>query len=389
MGKLDVLKSILTQPTAPFRECYVMAAIEQILNDSRVPFYYDMHGNMLVGVESERALKKTLAVNTKTPLRLLMAHTDHPGFHGVRWLDDTTLAVKWYGGSPKKYLNNARVWLADSNDHFAQGRLRKVKLAAHGFSIDCAEIKLQRPLSAGRRIGARRVFGGLDFKKVYWRSGNLIYTRAADDLVGVYCIVEAMKNNICHGSTKKGYPSAIGLLTRAEEVGFVGAIAHFDLGLYRSSRRPVVCVSLEASRTLEGAEIGKGPVVRLGDRRTVFSAAALQSLTLLADKYTKDGYQRRIMDGGACEGSATIMKGFSTVGISIPLGNYHNEAYEGGPDSRGPRGPAPEFVNVKDIDRMLRLCTALGRDDEVWDEPWQVPWGRLDKNFQRMKKLLG
>jgi len=390
MRNLAVLKAILSQPTAPFRERYVMSTVEQILNDSKVPFFYDEHGNMLIGVESEVAMKKVLAMKTNVPFRLLMAHTDHPGFHGVRWLDDATLAIKWFGGSPKKHLNNAKVWLADSLGNMSEGRLRKVKLAGHGFSIDRAEVKLLRPLSEGRHVGAKKVYGGFDFRASFWRSGNTVYTRAADDLVGVYCIVEAMKNRFlssCDKAREKGQPSFVGLLTRAEEVGFVGALAHFNLDWYASIKRPFICVSLEASRTLTGAEIGKGPVVRLGDRRTVFSADALQSLTMLADKHLKGGYQRRIMDGGACEGSATMMKGFSTVGISIPLGNYHNEAYEGGPDSRGRLGPAPEFVNLKDIDRMLQLCIALG-DDGAWDNPWQTPWARLDKNFQAMKKLL-
>ena len=385
MLDMDSLKLILSQASAPFREIYVMAAVEKLFTEAGVPYFFDATGNMLVGIESESQLKKMLRKKTQVPLRILMAHTDHPGFHGVRWLDNNRLAIKWFGGSPKKYLHNTKVWLGDETGEFAEGRLQKVQLASHGFSIDKAEVKLQQPLES-KRPAAKRVFGGFQFSAPFKRTGGLIHTRAADDLVGVYCIVEAMK--AITASKRKGDCNGIGLLTRAEEVGFVGAMAHFQQYDYRAARRRVVCVSLEASRTLPGAEIGKGPVVRLGDRRTVFSADALQALTLLAEARIKGRYQRRIMDGGACEGSATTMLGLETVGISIPLGNYHNEGYEGGVECRGYRAPAPEHVSLKDIESMLQLCKAVSTDDQVWHQPWATPWARLTKNFATMKKYL-
>ena len=46
----------------------------------------------------------------------------------------------------------------------------------------------------------------------------------------------------------------IGLLTRAEEVGFIGAIAHFDLGWLTRAGRPIICVNLENFRTSRGAD---------------------------------------------------------------------------------------------------------------------------------------
>ena len=45
------------------------------------------------------------------------------------------------------------------------------------------------------------------------------------------------------------------------------------------------------------------------------------------------------MDGGTCEATTATVYGYPCVGISVPLGNYHNQCFEGGPDSRGPLGP--------------------------------------------------
>ena len=61
-------------------------------------------------------------------------------------------------------------------------------------------------------------------------------------------------------------------------MGFVGAIAHFELDWRERARRPIVAISLETSRTLPNALIGQGPVVRLGDRRTVFDPGYLHIL---------------------------------------------------------------------------------------------------------------
>jgi len=180
----------------------------------------------------------------------------------------------------------------------------------------------------------------------------------------------------------------IGLLTRAEEVGFVGAVKHLNLGWLQSAKRPVVCVSLEASRHLSGARIGKGPVVRLGDRRTPFDSGALQVLSELALKTLPDRHQRRLMDGGACEATATTAWGLPTVGITLPLGNYHNQGLDGGMDCPKPLGPAPEFVHLDDVSDELKLCKALMKNGLEWADPWSPLRHRLNKLSNKYNKLL-
>ena len=180
----------------------------------------------------------------------------------------------------------------------------------------------------------------------------------------------------------------LGLLTRAEEVGFVGAVRHLELGWIKNARRPVICISLEASRNLPGAEIGKGPVVRQGDRRTTFESNALQVLTELAIKTPPDHHQRRVMDGGACEATATTAWGLPTVGITLPLGNYHNQGLDGGMDCPRDNGPAPEFVHLDDIEGELKLCKALMREDLNWQDPWSSVRQRLLKISNKYNKLV-
>lgn len=42
-------------------------------------------------------------------------------------------------------------------------------------------------------------------------------------------------------------------------------------------------------------------------------------MTELADKVLPKQYQRRIMDGGSCEGSAATAYGFPTIALAVPL----------------------------------------------------------------------
>lgn len=391
--RLSQLKYILQQPAAPFREQHVMRCVCEQLAQARVPFFTDPFGNLVVGVSSPQAYQRLLQKRDDEPVRVFIAHMDHPGFHGVRWLDDNRLAIKWHGGSPLKHLAGAKLWLADETQRLTHSgltaKLSKAKLLKAGWAIDTAEVvitssggislKQQYP---GKK--ARQLFGSFAFRSDCWTSGKRLYTRAADDLVGVFAIV-----NTAIEMQKKGAGSPfIGLLTRAEEVGFVGAVEHFELGWLQAARRPVVCVSLEASRTLPGALVGKGPIVRMGDRRTTFDSGATQVLSSLAEKLLPGRHQRRVMDGGACEATAATAWGLPTVGITLPLGNYHNQGFEGGMDCPKLEGPAPEFVHLDDVEGELRLCRGLMRPGLSWSDPWAKTRLRLKKNARNYKTLF-
>jgi putative aminopeptidase FrvX len=380
-----LLTEILTQPTAPFREQCVANLAQRELSRRNVPYFADPSGNIVIGVSSAREYRALLKDQADEPLRILAAHMDHPGFHGTRWLDNRRLRVAWHGGSPVKHLGGAKVWLANDDGAFGHGLIRKPVLHKSGYYLESAEIQLDNA-SQSREFRAKEIFGGLAFRAPVWQSGKRLYTKAADDLVGVFAILETAFSAF-RGKRKEALPF-LGLLTRAEEVGFVGAIGHFEQGWLSRAQREVVFVSLEASRTLPGAILGKGPVVRLGDRRTVYTADYLKVLSDTATKVLPGRHQQRIMDGGACEAAAATIWGIPAIGITVPLGNYHNQGFEGGQDCRADKGPAPEFVHVDDIDGLLTLCRALVKRGLSWPEPWRQQKLRLQKNAYRYRKLI-
>ncbi|MBI3897067.1 MAG: hypothetical protein HY308_02090 [Gammaproteobacteria bacterium] len=379
--ELSLLLDLLRQPTAPFREQRVIDFVSAALRAGSVPFFIDPIGNIVVGCSSRKEYAQRVRMHTREPLRLYVAHMDHPGFHGVRWRGPDRLHVDWHGGAPLRHLAGAPVWVADNGGGVHSGKMQSARLTASGRTIQTAEIKLTL---AKPRARAETLYGGFGFRAPVWQRGRTLYTKAADDLVGVYAIVATALDLY----RKRKRAPFIGLLTRAEEVGFIGAIGHFELGWLRPAKRPVICISLETSRTLPGAVIGKGPVVRLGDRRTVFEPNALNVLTQLAQRLLPGRHQRRIMDGGTCEATAATVYGLTAIGLSVPLGNYHNQSFQGGPDSRGADGPAPEFVNLDDVEGMLTLCRGLLRPGLGWNAAWKVEQRAYQRRLRDSQRLL-
>lgn len=381
-----LLFSILSQPSAPFREGHVIATIKQALTQGGVPHFADPHGNLILGVANLKEYRALLKKD-REPLRVFMAHMDHPGFHGAEWLSETELRAKWHGGAPTQKVSGAPVWLANANGWAGQGEILTAVAAPSGRALTEAVIRLPSGFKA-QHADPKKLFGGFKFREPVWKEGEIIYTKAADDLVGAFSIVSVALDLWRSKGKAKKRPPFLGLLTRAEEVGFIGALAHFQLGWLQKSKRKVICVSLETSRTFPGAEIGKGPVVRLGDKATVFDPTSLRVFTDVAAKVLPNAHQRRIMDGGTCEATAATVYGITAIGISVPLGNYHNESFEGGPDSAGPNGPGPEFVHQQDVAGMVALCHGLMKPNLPWNDAWAGKRKEIEKDFKEYRALL-
>jgi putative aminopeptidase FrvX len=375
------LAKILGQPTAPFREGHVLAMVESILDEEKIPHFRDPAQNIVVGVKSKAEYLKLIKTKSTEPVRIFIAHTDHPGFHGSEWLTADRLAFKWHGGSPTAHLEGGKVWLADSEGFVGEGRVEKAVMLGSGRAIDSGVIHVK---DLRRQTKATDLFGGFGFRDTHWREGDLLYSKAADDLIGVYAILETA---IALKKSKKKAPFN-GLLTRAEEVGFIGTIAHLELGWWKNAKRKLLAVSLETSRTMPGADIGKGPVVRLGDRKSIFDSGATQVFSDLAARVLAGKHQRRLMDGGTCEGTAATAYGIPTIAISVPLGNYHNQSFEGGPDAAPSNGPAPEFVSISDIEGMCALTRAVMEPKLAWDKPFFASVAAFKKSLKTYAKLL-
>jgi endoglucanase len=200
-----------------------------------------------------------------------------------------------------------------------------------------------------------------------------IHSRACDDLINCGTILalfhELEKTN--------AEASVLGLFTRAEEVGFVGAIQLAKAGVVP---REVTIVSLETSseRSPGAGRMGEGVIIRVGDKTSIFDDGATRALTALAAEH-KIPHQRCLMSGGTCEATAYQLYGYRSAALCVALGNYHNCAPE--------TAIGPEFVSVDDVQGMVRLLVAAATAPAKSDPVVELR-ERLEKRMEEYRKFM-
>jgi len=307
------------------------------------------------------------------------AHLDHPGFHygGRR---GGAHSARFHGGVPARAMPGAAVRFFDlaSGRATAVARVSRVAKARDGGLVATL---------SGFRGSARRGAPGMWDLTPYDLRGDRLRARVCDDLVGAAATLALLDRLRAERHPRP----VLGILTRAEETGFVGC-----QGLLRSRALPrgTAVIGLECSSRRATARIGRGPVIRVGDAATIFEPALTHALqqaaARLAERSGEFRFQRALMDGGRCESTAYNLWGVPAGGLCVALGNYHNVV-----DSGRERGSiAAELVSWSDLEGMLALMleTARGwgtgepsarmraRLDEVWD----VERGRLAASSGRV-----
>ena len=171
---------------------------------------------------------------------------------------------------------------------------------------------------------------------------DIVYSRACDDLIGVAGVLATL----IELKQSRAPVNVLGLISRAEEVGFYGALTIAHSG---SIPKNALIISLETSRELPGVKIGQGVILRVGDRSSVFDPAATRSLEQVANQIKVRrkplSFQRALMSGGTCEATAYQQFGYQTTAVCIALGNYHNCSEH--------HKIATEYVSVKDACGMV------------------------------------
>ncbi len=309
---LDFLARLGAQPATSFREAGVAAVVRETLAELNLQWANDAFGNII-------ACRHGTGAESAPPLAFV-AHMDHPGFEAVA-VDGDFLVGAAMGGVPPAAFQAGVPLLVLLPDG------RRLKAVTAGPPAGAAAGKALLRLENAARLPeitlpASAVFDLVDFRL----DGDYIRMRAADDLAGCGSILALLSALAADPPPGDVY----GVFTRAEEVGLVGARLLAEAGTLPAE---TLVVSLEASRALPGAEIGGGPVIRVGDAGFTFNAAAEAALLRAREtlQARPEGFrtQRQLMSGGVCEASAFAYYGYRATGIAFPLGNYHNGAPEG------------------------------------------------------------
>ncbi len=347
----DLLQRLLSLPTAPFHEHFVSSFLCDELESAGLDFQLDSHGNILAGDGGE---ENSVAC---------VAHMDHPGFEIVGVRGDRVEA-EWFGGVGTNYFVKARMVIYDqvTGAVRARGVVEKIWQGAQG-RVE----KLALRVKGGATEGD---FGTWDLVP-FRRRGKLIHTKGADDLVGCAVILAALKElkerGIRHGVRA--------VFTRAEEQGFIGTLGMVYGGLLPASAR---IISIETSKALPGVVLGGGPVIRLGDRTSMFHHQMVIFMDHVARELQKRDrrflYQRRVMDGGTCEATPYQLEGHVTGGVAVPLRNYHNQ---------GKRRVAPEGVHLDDVQGAVRFLVELVLRIGEFEAPTEAILKRFRSAWQK------
>lgn len=392
-GHLDLALQLTQIPTAAGREQRVVRWLKRWFQARpELEIAEDGAGNLTVSMRG--------AAGARPPV-YFTAHLDHPAFVVERMVAPTTLELSFRGGVMDDYFKDARVqlWPRTEDD------------SASGLAPPIGGVLIGPSPSGGS--------GGGGYNKHYlceldsahdditlgdvatWEVGpgaiedGLIKTTVCDDLVALAAALCAFDRLRVMRAAGERTEDVRLLLTRAEEIGFIGAIAACRLGTIPAGAR---LIALENSRSFAESPIGGGPIVRVGDRLSVFSptltasvaqraeeiagAPATPTAQQKADAAPKWRWQRKLMAGGACEATVYCAYGHDSTCVCLPLGNYHNmadlDAVQAGTNTT-PARVDREFVSVADYHGLVDLLIACGqhlpqapstmdRIDKLWNE---------------------
>jgi putative aminopeptidase FrvX len=354
---IAIAERLMRCPAAPYHEQLVATEVEKICSEHGLDCVADQYGNLLASLNSGRKAR---------PL-VLAAHMDHPAFVVTKWLGKGgQWKAEFRGGVADSYFK------AGTNVILMPGR--KVARLGKRLAHKSQEFLLEEQERGESNSRPEYAVWALNDFDVY---DGQIHGRACDDLIGV----AAALTTLVRLNQSKSRVNVIAAISRAEEVGFHGALA-----LAKSKQLPksALVISLETSRELPGVRIGEGVIVRVGDRASIFDSDATRFLTEVATDLAKiDGQfkvQRALMSGGTCEGTAYQEHGFQTAAVCVALGNYHNCA-----DNDLIR---EEYVSVADALGMVELLCAAANEMNNFDKLCSKLSSRLEKlSREALQKL--
>lgn len=329
---LSHAKTLLDTPTAPYAEDGQLANLRAFASSHpNLTLREDAYANLLITWNGTQTKRR------KLPHLAFSAHLDHPGF-----LHASPTTFTFHGGVPDRYLPNAKLRIFDLHTRSATATARIASIEKRERDTLCHLTDITGTIT-------RNTFATWDLTPGTIR-GTRLHARVCDDLLGAAAILTTLTL-----AAEANLPTPLtGIFTRAEETGFVGC-----QGLLRSNALPknLAVIGLECSPKRTTAKVGLGPVLRVGDRLSVFSPRLTHLLQDVAtDLYAANPaflHQRALMDGGSCESTAYNHFGVEAGALCLALGNYHN---------CGPNGRiAPEYVDWNDHESLVALLFATAK----------------------------
>jgi len=293
--------AIAACPTAPCHEDHVRACLLERLRDlPNVTTRVDEFGNLHATYDREG--------KGREPFRVV-AHMDHPAFVVSR--KGRTPELHFAGGVEEKYFAGKVVTFHNETTREVLGRAR---IKGTAFTEETKRVRIDGAIPEAATFATWDLAPARCTKRLF-------ISPACDDLAQVALQLALLRRLALEGARACVHA----LFTRAEEIGFAGALAALKAKRGLSN---IPTLSLETSKARGFAEVEGGPIVRVGDRTSIFDTRITHWLeSAFRDlQAARPGlkFQRLLMGGGTCEATVFQRAGLPTGALCVALNNYHN-----------------------------------------------------------------
>lgn len=320
----ELLKKLSDCFSPSGREKNIREFITNEIKDYADEIKVDPLGNLIA--RKKGTGKKILFSAHMDQIGLIITHVDEKGF----------LRFSNVGGLHAKELLGLRMIF----DNGLEGVICSEKLADKD-SLTMSKLYLDVASTSKEFVKNNFQIGDMCvFKTEYYETEDCVICRAADDRIGCYILIEAIKN---HPATDN---DVYYVFSVQEEVGCRGArTAGYGIN-------PDIAIALDVTATgdsLDGikmdVKLGGGAAIKLMDKSLITHPEVKNLLTNLSIE-NNIKYQYEVLEFGGTDAGAihTTMSGVPSGVISIPTRNIHTSG---------------EIINKEDVIECIKLVLAV------------------------------
>ena len=312
----ELLRRLIETPAVPGRE----EQQREILREELASLTDEVRTDLMGSVIGTKRGREDVRV-------MVAAHTDEIGFL-VKHIDDKGfLRLQTLGGHDPANMVSQRVIVTTSDGTALRGALQPVRKPPHLSKGQeqkpptTAEFYVDLGMSAEDVKKSVRVGDYATMDRTLEKVGGCYMGKAMDDRIGVYVMLEALREMKGHEAT------VFAVATSQEEVGLRGAEAS------GRSLVPTAMIALDITLAMDvpggGGEneisaLGKGAAIKIMDGHSISHPKLVEHLRAIAER---EGitYQMEILPAGGTDagGVQKLHGGVPAVTISIPCRYVH------------------------------------------------------------------
>lgn len=295
-----------------YEKDFVLKLISELQNVPHDEMYQDSVGN-LVFVSRGHSSKKRI---------MITAHIDEVGFQVIK-ASSSGYRIKPLGSIKTNNAVSERVVSKDT-----QGLIScENESSLSSYSYNLLELHVDQ--------GIAKTGDVFTFIPNFVEQEKCYVSKALDNRVGCYCLIELMRANVTHAD------DIYFVFTVQEEIGMRGA------RVARTQIKPDILLNIDATPVLEmnSVLINEGVGIKVSDGAIVADPDFVNNLVSIAEQ-DNIPYQLEVNDYGGNEMIITneTDNGCSLLGLSIPCENMHS---------------ARSRVGKKDIEACINLLIAF------------------------------